>query len=152
MGGITSSPELEQQQHNNNGGNSNKSAASVLADRFAAASSGRFSPQTMAYRNALAASAGYHNHGHHNTARHNTSGLMSNTGGGAGGASQSAAAAAAASFSAALSRASSAFASAARTRSPGQPLTCPLCGVSLDGADVAAHFYEEVHKMETLRK
>ncbi|KAI1290093.1 hypothetical protein HDE_09129 [Halotydeus destructor] len=37
-------------------------------------------------------------------------------------------------------------------RAPGDPLTCPLCGVSLDGQDVAGHFYEEVHKMETLRK
>lgn len=30
-------------------------------------------------------------------------------------------------------------------------LSCPLCGSSLEGVDVAQHFYDEVHKMETLR-
>lgn len=33
-----------------------------------------------------------------------------------------------------------------------QPFICPLCSVSLDGIDISNHFYEEVHKVETLRK
>ncbi|XP_074600174.1 uncharacterized protein LOC141854404 isoform X3 [Brevipalpus obovatus] len=38
-----------------------------------------------------------------------------------------------------------------RPRSPGQPLKCPLCLISLEGCNITTHFVEEVHQLESLR-